>query len=81
MTFGEERTRIRPTFRIKGDQCGNVWFVVLERMDIAFRGLLDELFVEVLSAELVLRDPLQARLRALSQQRRNYRCESAYDGS
>jgi hypothetical protein len=66
---------------VKPDQCGNVCFIVLERVDIAFRSLLDEFLVEVLSAHDVAREPLRARLRPLGQPGREDGCEAAYGGS
>ena len=52
---------------VKPNQAGNVRFVVLERVNIAFGGLFNEFFVEVLSADEVVGAPLGTYLRPLSQ--------------
>jgi hypothetical protein len=49
--------RILPTLTYSSTSAGMSAFV-LERIDIAFRSRLDEFFVELLSAEFVLRTPL-----------------------
>lgn len=67
--------------RVKPHQAGNVWFVVLERVDIQFRSLLYEFFVQLLSPQLIVREPLLSRLCALNQPRRHDGCEAAYHGS
>jgi hypothetical protein len=54
---------------------------VLERIDIAFRGRLDEFLVEFLPTELVLRNPLRPDLRVLSEPRCENRRQSADGGS
>src|SRR3984893_838609 len=51
---------------IKLDQCRCVRFVVLERVDIAFRSCLYKFFVEFLSVEFVLCEPLCPCLCVLS---------------
>src|SRR3984893_11905526 len=66
---------------VKLDQRRCVRFVVLERVDIAFRSHLDKFVVELLSVEFVLREPLCPCLCMLSQPRREDRCKSACDGS
>ena len=66
---------------VKLYQTGNIRFVLLERVDIAFRSLLDELFLEVLPAQDLLRGPLCVHLRPLGQPRRDQGCESAKGGS
>ena len=63
---------------IESDEGRQVWFVVLERVDMGFRSLIDELLVEFLPAGSVLRKPLRPRLRVLFEPRRKDRCESAY---
>ena len=48
--------------RIKTDQTGNVRFIVLERINVALGGFLDEIPVEDLPAALLVKQPLGADL-------------------
>jgi len=66
---------------VKPDQGCNIRITVLQRVDMAFRSLLDELFVQLLAQEFFLRQPLLPRLRLLNEPRRNAGCKSAYSGS
>src|SRR5262245_3556206 len=68
-------------FGVKPDQGGNVRIIVLQRVDMAFRSLLDELFVQLLAQEFFLRQPLRPRLRLLNEPRCKTRCKSSYSGS
>jgi hypothetical protein len=47
--------------RIKADQARNVGFIVLERINVTFGGLIDEISVKDLAAALFVRNPLDAK--------------------
>src|SRR5262249_10545505 len=68
-------------FGVKTDQGGNVRIIVLQCVDMAFRSLLDELFVQLLAQEFLLRQPLRSHLRLLNEPRCEAGCKSAYSGS
>ena len=57
--------------RVKTDQTGNVGFIVLERINVALGGFLDEIPVEALPAGLLVKNPLDADLASVVQPSRN----------
>ena len=52
---------------VKTDQAGNVGLVVLERINVALGGFLDEIPVKRLPAALLVKDPLGANLASVVQ--------------
>jgi hypothetical protein len=54
-------------FGVKADQAGNIGFIVLQRIDVAFGGFLDEIPVEGLPAGLLVKNPLDADLASVVQ--------------
>ena len=58
-------------FGVKADQAGNIGFIVLERIDVAFGGFLDEILVKDLPAGLLVKNPLAAELTSLALPIRN----------
>jgi len=68
-------------FCVNLDQGRNVWFVVLQRVGIGFRSVLDEFSVEFLTAKFVLRELLCRHLFLLGPPGPDHRRQSAYGGS
>ena len=61
----------RAQLRVNTDQAGNIGFIVLERIDVAFGGVFDEIPVQGLPAALLVQNPLDADLASVVQPSRN----------
>ena len=71
----------RAQLRIETDQAGNVGFIVLERIDVAFGGVFDEIPVKGLPPALFVKDPLDADLASVVQPSRNSARQAADSSS